>query len=239
MRIIKNIILGSLCIGMSLFATVSENSILSAAAVKQTEATILKQAEATKNYTSIGTIGLAFIKTANSPTYSGNSSKLLKLGQKLVHQSIQHYEPSITLIVGLKLAHINYPAALSMFSRLVKHSINDPKLASVPIMANIRRVYATLLLQDKTTHKNQINTAIKSLVLVNKKQPADYFFLAQLFRRLGDEKIANSYLNFLCMHVKSGKFYSYCHSAQVTYIQPLKNKLIHPWCHGDPTQQCH
>ncbi len=221
------------------FGNISATSILNVEEVNQISATILKQAEATKNYTSIGSIGLAFVKTAKSHQFTGNRKFLLKTGEKLINQAITHYNPSTTMIVGLKVKQKNYYRGLSIYARFVKESIHNRRLSIKPLTHNIQLMFATLLLQYPKTYPKYINLSIHSLEIRTHKSNSDYFFLAQLFRRLGNYNLANNYLNYLCMHVKSGKFYAYCHSNSVEYIQPLKRKLIHPWCHGDPTKQCH
>jgi len=221
------------------FGKIYPNSILTVADVNKISSTVLKQAEATKKYTSIGSIGLAFVKTAKSASYEGNKKQLLSRGYALIKQAIDHYDPATTMIIGLRLIHKNYKAGLVVFARFVQESIKNKVLALNPLTHNIQLMFTTLLLQDPKTYPKYINLAIHSLEIRNHLTNSDYFFLAQSFRRLGSEAIANSYLNHLCMHVKSGKFYAYCHSSSVEFIQPLKGKLIHEWCHGDPTKQCH
>ncbi len=226
-------------LGSVAFGSILSTTVLTTEEVNQVSATVLKQAEATKNYISIGTIGLAFIKSAKSRNYDGNSKLLFIKGRQLVNQAIKHYDPATTMIVGLNKSHKNYQAGLSIFARFVRESIKDKQLSITPLAHNIQLTFATLLLQYHKTYPKYINLAIHSLEVRQHLSNSDYFFLAQMFRRLGNISFANNYLNYLCMHVKSGKFYAYCHSNAIEYIQPLKRKLIHPWCHGDPTKQCH
>lgn len=218
----------------------AQSQVLSEAEVNKIELGMLKGALERKDVQTLSSIGLSFLTTSESQSYTGDRKKLKAKAEEIISRCAKLGDTATTMYI-LTSYRKEDPAFALDIAKEYLYATKDNIVSEVAAEHySISMLYVALVLDSFNQNQEEINGAIEVLMNLKQESAEKSFYLAYLFNAAGNYDLADTFLNKSCHKAKPGsKVYRYCANASdIVREDPLEEKVSNSSCQKDIGKRC-